>query len=351
MDSQIIQRPLKEINLSDDFFNTLRDDYVGFDEWFNKKSIDNKKAYIFENGSELLGFLFLKSEINQPITDILPNQPVKNWLKIGTFKIKPHGTRLGERFLKKTFDLAIHYKFDAIYVTVFSKHSFLIKLLKKYGFVEAGKKITSSGIEEVLIKDLKCIKNDILLDYPKFNTNGTQKFILSIYPKFHTDLFPDSILKNEFYDDIQDVSHTNSIEKVYICRMDCKALQKGDNVIIYRTKDDKGPAKYRSVVTSVCTIEDIKTKHSFTSEQDYIDYCKKNSVFEESELRVWFKEKRLYIIKMVYNAAFQKRINRDALLTNHFLNEKEYWGLYKLTDEQFSNIIKEGNIYASLIIN
>jgi hypothetical protein len=189
------------------------------------------------------------------------------------------------------------------------------------------------------------------LDYPKFNTNGTQKFILSIYPKFHTDLFPDSILKNEFYDDIQDVSHTNSIEKVYICRMDCKALQKGDNVIIYRTKDDKGPAKYRSVVTSVCTIEDIKTKHSFTSEQDYIDYCKKNSVFEESELRVWFKEKRLYIIKMVYNAAFQKRINRDALLTNHFLNEKEYWGLYKLTDEQFSNIIKEGNIYASLIIN
>ena len=33
-----------EINLWDSFFDTLREDYQGFDEWYNKKALQGEKA-------------------------------------------------------------------------------------------------------------------------------------------------------------------------------------------------------------------------------------------------------------------------------------------------------------------
>ena len=248
MDNQLVFKYLTEIDLNDPFFDSLRKDYIGFDDWFQKKAKENKKAYTFEFNSNVNGFLFLKSEINISITDVVPNLPPKRWLKIGTFKVNPHGTRLGERFLKKVLDSAFHYQFEGIYVTVFPKHSGLIDLFKKYGFEEVGTKTTSSGVEKVLIKNLTDVKNDILLDYPKFNIVDNKKFLIAIFPQYHTPLFPDSMLNNESFNDILDVSHTNSIEKVYVCSMDCSDLKKGDAVLIYRTSDKVGAARFRSVV-------------------------------------------------------------------------------------------------------
>jgi hypothetical protein len=352
MNNQLVFKPLSKIDLTDSFFDSLREDYVGFDDWFNKKATDGKGAFTFELNSKLNGFLFIKSEIGISITDVTPNLPPKRWVKIGTFKINPHGTRLGERFLKKVFDLAFYHKLDGIYVTVFSKHRALIDLFKKYGFEETGIKTTSSGVEQVLVKDLSAVKNNILLDYPRFNTVDNRKFLLAIYPKYHTPLFPDSILKYESYNDISDVSHTNSIEKIYICSMDCRNLQKGDSVLIYRTKDDKGAAYYRAVVTSVCTVEEIKSRQHFRSLNDFLTYCESYSVFNRQELTDWYNsENRLYIIKMVYNGAFKKRITRGNLIDNVGLNGDDRWGLYPITNDQFNNIIKQGDVYESLIIN
>ncbi len=352
MDNQLIFKDLKDINLSDSFFDSLRADYVGFDNWFLKKADAGKKAFTFEFNSQLNGFLFLKSELNIPITDTIPNLPSKRWLKIGTFKINPHGTRLGERFLKKILDSAFRYQIEAVYVTVFPKHQALIELFKKYGFEEKAIKMTNSETELVLVKDLGDVKNDILLDYPKFKTLDNSKFLLAIYPEYHKHLFPDSILNNETYDDILDVSHTNSIEKVYICSMDCSNLQLGDAVLIYRTSDKLGPAHYRSVVTSVCIVEEIKSRQSFGSLEDYLIYCESYSVFNREELTEWYnKNNRLYVIKMVYNGAFKKRITRGNLISNIGLSSTDRWGVYPLTNDQFNEIIKRGNVYESLIIN
>lgn len=79
---------------------------------------------------------------------------------------------------------------------------------------------------------------------------GFNKYVLSIVPEYHTQLFPDSILKNEQkYDLIQDVSETNSIYKIYLCWMKgTRYLKTGDKLVIYRTSDFQGPAKYRMFV-------------------------------------------------------------------------------------------------------
>jgi hypothetical protein len=354
METQLVKKYLSDINFDDTFFQSLKEDYAGFEPWIQRKIVEKRWAFVLEINSQVHGFLFLKSERNQIIDDVTPKLPMRKWLKIATFKINPHGTRLGERFLKKAFDTAIVNDFDAIYVTVFPKHKALIDLFKKYGFIEAGTKEASDHNELVLVKDLVEVKKDILLDYPKFNLLKNNKFLLAIYPQYHTRLFPDSILNNEDFDIIQDVSHTNSIEKVYICQMDCSKLKKDDIILIYRTKadDDKGKAHYRSVVTSVCTIEEIKTKQNFASLNDYLTYCENYSVFNRQELTDWYNKKGgLYIIKMVYNAALRKRVTRGNLIENVGLNSTDRWSIVSLENDQFDKIIKKGNVYESLIIN
>jgi hypothetical protein len=354
MDSQIVKKRLNEINFNDTFFDSLRDDYPGFTTWIERKISENKWAFIIEIDSQVNGFLFLKSEKNEIIDDVRPSLPKKKWLKIATFKINPHGTRLGDRFLKKVFDTAIVHDFDSIYVTVFSKHLALIELFKKYGFVVVGKKEASENEELVLVKDLSEVKNNILLDYPKFNLRENNKFLLAIYPQYHSRLFPDSILHNENFNIIEDVSYTNSIEKIYICQMDCSSFKINDLLLIYRTKaeSDPGKAHYRAVATSICTIEEIKTRKDFNSLNDYLSYCETYSVFNRQELTDLYNKKgSLYVIKMTYNAALSKRVTRGNLIEMVGVDSTVRWNIIPLNNEQFNKIIKLGHIYESLIIN
>ena len=121
------------ININDSFFDSLKESYIGFEKWFEKKSTEGAQAYILEDDG-IQGFLYLKEEEDDDIT-ITPNFSDEKRLKVGTFKVNPHGTRLGERFIKLIFDEMLHTNIKKSYVTVFNKHSDLIELLKKYGYL------------------------------------------------------------------------------------------------------------------------------------------------------------------------------------------------------------------------
>ena len=64
-------KKFEEINLEDTFFNSLKNDYTEFTDWFNRKSTSGESAYVFEVNTNIEGFLYLKEE-NGPITDIIP---------------------------------------------------------------------------------------------------------------------------------------------------------------------------------------------------------------------------------------------------------------------------------------
>lgn len=99
MDGIIETKKFKEINLNDPFFVTLKEDYPGFEQWFMKKG--SETAQVFYNESDMLeAFLYMKTETG-PINDVHPVLGEGSWLKVGTMKVNPHGTRLGERFIKK----------------------------------------------------------------------------------------------------------------------------------------------------------------------------------------------------------------------------------------------------------
>lgn len=348
MQDHILTKKFADINLQDDFFESLRKDYNEFDDWFDRKK--NEKAQVLYNkDGKVEAFLYIKKEEEQ-VTDVIPELPAMPRLKVGTFKVNPHGTRLGERFMKRILDIAIFAEVREIYVTVFPKHQALISLFLKYGFRKLGTKTTPSGIEDVLVKNLHVVSDDIYCDYPRFDLSG-KKRLLSIYPDFHSRLFPDSILHNESYSIIKDIAHTNSVHKAYICRMKVGDLQLGDKVIIYRTSDGQGPAHYRSVATSVCVVEEVKAKDSFASEQEYVEYCRSYSVYTETELKEYYKDRRdSYVVRMLYNAALSKRITRKVLLDEVGLDPNQYWGYMPLSDEQFIKILKKGSSHEGLVI-
>ena len=93
-----------EINLSDTFFNSLKDNYIGFEDWFRKKASEGKDAFVYMENGRILDFLYLKDE-NEPLIMDGEALPCVRRLKVGTFKIERRGTNRGERFMKKILDL------------------------------------------------------------------------------------------------------------------------------------------------------------------------------------------------------------------------------------------------------
>lgn len=146
-------KKFKDVNLSDPFFNSLKSDYPKFEAWFASKG--EAQAYVSYNEQNVIdGFLYLKIE-EEVLNDMSPPYPLKKRIKCGTFKIDGHGTRLGDRFVRKIFDFALSCNVEVIYVTIFDKHEGLIKLLTNYGFRLASRKNeeTPSGKEGVYFKD------------------------------------------------------------------------------------------------------------------------------------------------------------------------------------------------------
>lgn len=345
MDLEICR--FRDIDLSDSFFDSLRESYPEFDDWYKRKAEAGETAYVFKNNDKkVIDFLYVKIE-EGVVDDASPVLPAKKRLKVGTFKLISRHTRRGERFMKKIMDRALSEDVDEVYVTIFPTESlqYLIDLFLKYGFEHKSNKPHEGRTSEwVLVKDMRNHVCDILKDYPIVKKGGVEKYLLSIFPLYHTKLFPDSILRNESYDLVQDVSPTNGIYKIYICWMrDVDKLKKGDLLVIYRTNDKLGPAQYRSVATSVCTVEELKTYKDFDTIDDFIGYTNRYSIFSSEDLQKWYKYKKNFVvIKMLYNVAFMKRVIRKDLLEKVGISKEAYWGFCKITDEQFEEIVRLG---------
>lgn len=145
----------KNCNINDKFFDSLKVDYPEFTEWFKKKSLKGEEAYIYKIGNDIKAFMYIKEECEE-ISLVAETLPAVRRLKIGTLKIDEDlkGARLGE--IAIGLSLVEWQKRDVqhVYVTVYEKHSSLVKLLIKFGFKTVGKK--GNG-EIVLLKDKQAI--------------------------------------------------------------------------------------------------------------------------------------------------------------------------------------------------
>lgn len=328
-----------DLDQRDPFFNSLRQSYPGFDTWLAKKS-EEKVYACHDHTNHILGLLYLKiEEDDENYSDIVPIFSKKRRLKIGTFKTETTGFRLGERFLKITFDNAIRANINEIYVTMYPNVGGLKELLESWGFTYWGKK----GEEIVLIKNLK--KYDAtrtpLQNFPLTSTN-CNKFILPIYPQYHTTLLPDSILNTEEpLDFITNIAHRYALRKIYITGASTCPAKTGDLVVFYRI-GDKERKKYSSVLTSIGIISQIRT--NFQSGSEFLKACENRTVFSPQDLQKWWRKysQRLLIIDFLFQETFKHKITLSFLWDENIVSAPNGpRPFHQLTNEQFDKIINK----------
>ncbi|MBE6336088.1 MAG: hypothetical protein E7066_05370 [Lentimicrobiaceae bacterium] len=339
-----------KINLNDSFFDSLKEDYVGFDKWFLKKYDEEAYITINSNNGMLLSFLYLKVEDeNENYNNISPLFKPKRRLKVGTFKVISNGFRLGERFIKIIFDNALKNRVQEIYVTIFDKRPEqrrLIELLEQWGFKLWGTK----GDELVYVRDFSPIfdMNNIRSSFPYISKNK-DIFIVPIYPEYHTELLPDSILNTESPEEfIEDFPHRNCISKVYVSRAFEPYPSAGDILIFYRTG-----GYHKSVITTIGEVQEIR--FDFNNEDEFVAYCRKRTVYPEQELRkMWnYSQRKPFVVSFLYAYSFPHRINMENLIDLKILSgvNDAPRGFKPITKQQFEIILKETRSDESFIVD
>lgn len=341
------------ININDPFFDSFKEDYKEFESWFNKKS--DAESYVCITDGSVKAFLYIKVENKEEnYSDITPAFAPKKRLKIGTFKVVSTGYKLGERFLKIIFDNAISNHVDEIYVTIFNKREEqqrLVLLLEDWGFKYWGTKETSNGIEIVYVRDfaMKVLENP-RASFPYLNRNA-RVFLNPIWPSYHTELFPDSILNNESpHDYVENEPHRNALKKIYISRSHFSDLVCGDIILFYRTG-----GYHESVISTIGVVENVIT--NIQSEDDFVRLCRKRSIFSDTELRRWWnyrKFSRPFIVNFLYVDSFPKpKVNLKRLIeigVIQSINDAPR-GFVQIENSKFEIFLKEARANESYFVD
>lgn len=343
-----------DVDLADTFFDSFRTDYPGFDRWFNRKA--DETAYVCTSDTgEIVAFLYLKPEgAEEDYSDIAPPFGRGLRLKIGTFKVVSNGFKLGERFLKIVFDNALRYGVGSIYVTVFRRtvdQYRLIRMLEDWGFSRHG---TKAGTEDVYVRDFRPTvdSDDPRRTFPYIAATA-RKFVVPIYPAYHTELLPDSILKTEDPEAFEDNKpNRNALSKVYISRSYERDLRAGDIIVFYRTKSPDGPAWYTSVATTIGVVQDVID--GIPDLRTFLAVCRKRSVFTDAELqRHWDYSpgNRPFVVNFLFVYSLPKRPNLKQLDEIGFVKSAAApRGFARVSDESFERLLKVANADTRFIV-
>ncbi|WP_067841447.1 hypothetical protein [Amphibacillus sediminis] len=338
------QKQFSELSLDDSFFDSLKEDYPGFENWFLRKS--KETAFIVENKG-IQGFLYMKIEGEDEDYSkfTVPLEPKKR-LKIGTFKITMKGHYLGERFFRIILEHAIMNRVEEVYVTIFSKRDeqkLLINFMRDFGFrLQTTDKKTN---EQVFVREMEKIitSETSLKNYPYIEESTKRKyFMLSIDTIYHTKLIPDSIIREENPKDFtSNIVAANAIQKTYIGNY-MISPRPGDIIVYYRTKPsfDERPAKYSAVLTGFGVVSDNhKGVHSYDR---VIEIVSKRTVLTDKEIKEKLKTKRrVNILKFIDIYSFKYRPIRKFLLEQNILKSVTDYPTKEISSEEFDMILKQ----------
>lgn len=328
----------KDVNLNDSFFDSLKEDYPGFDKWFKKK--DNDFCYVYEQKDGIKGFLYIKTEEEtEDYSDFdRPFDIKKKRLKIGTFKIVSTGLRLGERYIQIIIDACDAQNLDEIYVTLYEDKRKEVKALKKllndWGFIDYTHK--SNG-ELILVKQLKFDRSKTINENYPLNRENPNYFFLPIKSNFHSKLFPDLRVRFDSGNTIE-MACNNALEKIYITKQkDTNGCMTGDVLLIYYMAPDQMIKKYNSCITGTAIFKELRT---FDNLDDMKKYCKNRGVFSQAEIKSLFNNNYRTVINLIY----QKPLKRKVILKELYNENIIEFGkgpriLSKITKEDFNKVI------------
>ncbi len=342
-------RYFRECNLEDPFFDSLREDYPGFNDWFSKKSESDETAYVSIEEDKIQAFLYIKKEECESV-GILPALPR---MKIGTIKVCETGIRLGEGAIGIALWEWQKSDLSQIYVTVFEKHNSLIKILEDFGFVNGGMK----GDELVLYKDKHNLSyKSPKSSFPYLNPDFKRGGYLPLNAQYHDLMFQYSELRNvKNSAEETALAASNGITKTYIATPNSYLdYVPGDVIFAYRRAEEGVIKKYHSAVTSYCTVAEcvcVKRQNRILIPYDkYLEIAGNKTVLSPSELRERYNSRNVYILVLIYNGFFGKgnNVNYQTLKDNSLFEGHPYAN--KLSRNDVIKILRMGEADVQNII-
>lgn len=334
--------PFSNCDLDDVFFDSLKGDYPGFDQWFMKKRSDCAKAYVWKENGSIYGFLYVKETPEIESIGFLPPEPR---VKIGTLKIDDTigGQRIGEGAIGIALWIWQKMNVDKIYVTIYPKHVLLIKMLESFGFVH----VTDKGGERVYQKSRESIDHSSPKLYFPFILAHCRGRILPIDAVYHDRMFPYSELRNTNQaSDSMPVS--NGITKYYLAFPSKNPDYRiNDLVFIYRKAESN--KAFKSVISSYCVVSGfICVKERGTakmSKEDFLKIVGNKTVFKAEELDSFYANHSLFLIELLYCGYF-------GAGNNVSYNKLKAMGVWKdqhpyqmiLSEDEINKVMDEASI-------
>jgi len=336
-----------DVDLNDPFFNSLKKDYIEFSEWFQKKITQGESALVYKEDATIGAFIYLKNEYEDiKLKD--GHLEAKKRIKIGTLKLSEsiRNVRLGEGAIGVALWRWKESSAEEIYLTVFKKHTTLISLLERFGFINVGE---NDRGECVYLRSKSNVNyEDVYKCFPFINPDFRFAGLLPIEDYFHDILFPYSELKRN-KQELEESVAGNGVTKVYIATpKESLSYYVGEPLCVYRKYNGKQQKGFNSVVTSYITITKIryikKDNVELCSLDDFIKLCGNKTIFDEMTLRRVYGKRNVVVLEMVYNGYFGSgnNVNYFTLDNNGLFETYPYQLIY--TKTQFEKILSLGKV-------
>jgi GNAT superfamily N-acetyltransferase len=348
----VVERKAYEISQDHAIFASLRSDYSGFDQWFDKCRTEHRDCWVLEIGNEIAGLIIRKDETH---AEARTRHPGPKILKICTFKVRDEfqGEKLGELLLKQVLWFAQRNNYNLIYVTAFPKHAFLIDLLSYYGCKETEKmpngeiKLEKPILTGALPPPLGSAFDFDREHYPRFHDWAmVRKFCVPIRPDYHRRLFPEiafgselPLFPTETFGPIlargQERTPGNTIRKVYLCRAKTTRIRPGDVLFFYMSKDDSYAASQ-----SITTIGIAEQVIDVGTADDLIRLTAKRSVFSAEDMNEMQASPAspVKVIDFLLVGHVQPTVELDTLVVNGVFSNRPPQSISQLTEERYAKL-------------
>lgn len=339
---------VSNLDLNDEIFNTLKEEYEEFEEWFKKISREGRECYVYYEKDGSIGALLIYKFENEPI-DAGKLLPSKNRLKIATLKVSSVGNKIGELFVRLSVENAILNDLSEIYLTHFIQPSdYLVDLIEEYGFINVGK---NGRGEVVFIKEVIPERKELIdLDpveiskkfYPNFlDGEKVRKYVVPIFPKYHDRLFIDKerqISLLEYLGEL--IVEGNTIKKAYLSHSKIKKISPGDIVIFYRSR-------FRQKVTCLGVVEEVIT--DLENSNEIIKYVGKRTVYSKKEIDD-FANKTTMVILFTLSTYLPNPLSLDELKELGILKAAPQ-SIQEISHENYLSLKKESEIDERFTVN
>lgn len=324
-------------NLDKPFYDSLRDAYDDFNNWFRVKAREGRHAWIYrDERREVSAICIYAAQVDERINDTR-EVLIGRALKLCTFKVGElvRGRKVGELFLKAAFRYASENACEHIFIHVdVDRHSYLIQLLEEFGFEHRGE---YEG-DQVFVKDHPKAAPDVALPaleyarkfFPHYRRDAqVKKYLIPIQPHFHEVLFPDYISPTKrqlaLFPPTQNVG--NAIKLAYLCHAQTNSVQAGDIVLFYRTHDERA-------VTTLGIVDRFEVLHDASTIARLVS---RRTVYDQREIEeMALKPTKVLLFRLVEH--LPQPVSYDRLLHESIVTGP-IQSIRRIDDECFAQLL------------